>query len=66
MCEILNKVLTVDKELNHKVVTRTFEMKEEMFIVRYESKDVKKLRAAINNMIDNLMLVLKTMKEFSL
>lgn len=65
MCNILYNVLNVDKELNHKVVKRTFESKGTIFSVKYESQDVKKLRAAINNMMDNLMLVLKTMHEFS-
>lgn len=31
---------------------------------KYTSKDVKKLRAAVNNMFDNMILVLETIKNF--
>lgn len=62
--EILKQVLEVDKELNHKIVNRSLEITDDQFLLKYESLDPKKLRSAITNMIENMVLVLRTIEEF--
>ena len=35
-----------------------------IFYRKFQSADVKKLRASVTNMLENMMLVLRTIEEF--
>ncbi|KAF9418449.1 hypothetical protein HW555_004737 [Spodoptera exigua] len=57
-------VLNVDKELKRSGVQRKLETNAENLVITFHGRDLKKLRVAVNSMIQNIILVVKTIEQF--
>lgn len=57
-------VLNVDKELKRTGVQRIIETNSENLIINFHGEDLKKLRVAVNGLIQNVLLVVKTINQF--
>lgn len=57
-------VLSVDKELKRSGVQRKIEINAENLVITFHGNDLKKLRVAVNSMIQNIILVVKTIEQF--
>ncbi|KAJ8722704.1 hypothetical protein PYW07_003884 [Mythimna separata] len=57
-------VLNVDKELKRSGVQRKIETNSENLVINFHGEDLKKLRVAVNGLIQNILLVVKTIDQF--
>lgn len=57
-------VLSIDKELKRSEVQRKIEINAENLVIAFSGNDLKKLRVAVNSMIQNIILVVKTIEQF--
>eukprot|EP00826_Nyctotherus_ovalis_P039306 TRINITY_DN3771_c0_g2_i1.p1 TRINITY_DN3771_c0_g2~~TRINITY_DN3771_c0_g2_i1.p1 ORF type:complete len:109 (-),score=32.84 TRINITY_DN3771_c0_g2_i1:265-591(-) len=64
--EICKDVIAVDKELQPELVSRELQVVGNKLIVKYKGLpgNVKKLRTAVGGLLENLMLSIRTLKEF--
>lgn len=59
IAEIVSKTIAVDRELNEPIVEKSITNSHSSIItLLYKSKDPKKLRSAIKNTVENIMLSL--------
>ena len=60
----ISQVVNVDEQLNADIIDRNIKNQKNILIIKYKSKDAKKLRATIGNLIDNISLTLETIRDF--
>jgi len=59
IAEIVSRTIAVDRELNEPIVEKSITNSHTNIItLLYKSKDAKKLRSAIKNTVENIMLSL--------
>ncbi|XP_028157381.1 uncharacterized protein LOC114350673 isoform X2 [Ostrinia furnacalis] len=61
---LVQEVLNVDKELKGSGVSRTITSDQDTLHIDFKGGDLKKLRVAVNSMIKNILLVVKTINQF--
>ncbi len=62
--EILKRVLEVDEEFHADAIKRNFKTQGSVIELIYVSKDPKKLRSAVNSILENMILTIETIENF--
>ncbi|KAL0893916.1 hypothetical protein ABMA27_014011 [Loxostege sticticalis] len=61
---LVQEILNVDKELKGSGVSRVITANNETVHINFKGAELKKLRVAVNSILKNIVLIVKTIKQF--
>ncbi|KAI5637984.1 transcription factor pcc1 domain-containing protein [Phthorimaea operculella] len=62
---LAQEVLAVDKELKGSKIRRVFTTDKSNLVINFYGTEIKMLRVAVNSVLKNILLIVKTIDQFS-